>query len=60
MRACPANADRVLPSDSYFGQVTIIPTKPSLDVLEIGQASFPVAGLIVPAKELDTGIPNIS
>src|SRR5512139_135276 len=60
MTACPASGDRVVPSDSYFGQVGITPTSPSVDDFEIGHASRPVAGSIVPASEFDTGMPNMS
>src|ERR1700675_1089259 len=68
--AWPASGDRVVPSASYFGQVTIMPVMPSgLGVvpsnptpatLEIGQASFPFAGSIVPAKLFESGILNMS
>src|SRR5439155_14810171 len=73
--AWPARGDRVSPSDSYFGQVTIMPVMPvgleapgrpvlvSIPVVaraETGQASFPVAGSIVPAKLFDNGMLNMS
>src|SRR5437016_10353193 len=53
--AWPASGDRVVPSASYFGQVTIMPVMPAcvgllVDCFEIGQASFPVVGSIVPAR----------
>ena len=57
--AWPASGDKVLPSDSYVGQVTIMPTMPSgLEV--IGQALLPVIGSKVPASELLTGMLNMS
>ena len=51
MMACPARGDMVTPSDSNFGQVTMIPTRRSLGFAlvfawEIGHASNPVAGSI--------------
>src|ERR1700730_4053098 len=58
--ACPAKGDSVLPSASYFGQVTIMPTRPSVEATEIGQASWLVVGSIVPAKLLDNGMLNMS
>jgi hypothetical protein len=42
-----------------FGQVGIMPTMPSLFCV-IGQASCPLPGSIVPARELDTGMLNMS
>src|SRR2546421_7299816 len=69
--AWPANGDRVVPSDSYFGQVTIMPVMPvgltapgvgppvSIPVrarAETGHASWCVAGSIVPAKLFDNGM----
>src|SRR5882757_6602997 len=63
--AWPAIGDSVAPSLSYFGQVTISPVMPfwlasplsTLPVIigEIGQASRPVAGSMVPASEFDSG-----
>src|SRR5215469_6250977 len=68
--AWPANGDRVLLSDSYLGQVTIVPvmpvvffvvpSKPVVAFAEIGQASSPVAGSIVPAKPFANGMLNMS
>src|SRR5882762_2390630 len=73
--AWPARGDRVVPSNSYFGQVTIIPVMPvglappgapvlvSIPVRELGEighASFPVAGSISPDKAFDNGILNMS
>src|SRR5467141_1363395 len=73
--AWPARGDRVFPSDSYFGQVTIMPVMPvgltppgapvvvSIPVRELGEmghASFPVAGSICPAKLFDNGMLNMS
>src|ERR1700674_3478977 len=70
MTAWPAKGDRVVPSASYFGQVTImlvmpsglgvVPSNPTPATLEIGQASFPFAGSIVPAKLFESGILNMS
>ena len=61
--AWPASGETVLPSDSYFGQVGIMPTKlplgPSLRLV-IGHASSPVIGSILPASEFDTGWLNMS
>src|SRR6267378_3377198 len=73
--AWPARGDRVFPSDSYFGQVTIMPVMPVgltppgapvvvsipvRDLGEMGHASFPVAGSICPAKLFDNGMLNMS
>ena len=67
--ACPPNGDRVVPSASYFGQVTIMPVipvrvrslgSPIRELTEIGHASFPVAGSIVPARLFDNGMLNMS
>src|SRR5262245_43292978 len=55
MIAWPASGESVAPSDSNFGHVTIMPTSPSVEDGEIGHASSPVAGSIVPASELETG-----
>ena len=70
MTAWPASGDRMfaLPSDSYFGQVTIVPMMPvwvgslapEREFLEIGQASRPVAGSMVPARLFDSGMLNMS
>src|SRR5215472_7782352 len=65
MTAWPASGDRVLPSDSYFGQVTIMPVMPAcvgslVACAEIGQASSPVEGSIVPVKAFDNGWLNAS
>src|ERR1700675_2171011 len=60
--AWPANGDRIVPPASYFGQVTIVPVMPvevgsfgSRELFEIGHASNPVAGSIVPARLFDNG-----
>ena len=55
-------------SDSYFGQVTIVPVIPvevaSLgfcrETFETGHASSPVAGSIVPARLFASGMLNMS
>src|SRR6516165_1546387 len=39
MTACPARGERVCPSDSYFGHVTIMPV---IVVVGFGPAPFPV------------------
>src|SRR6267142_1549276 len=59
MTTWPASGDWVTPSDSYFGQVGIIPTRPSVRFV-IGHASSWVTGSMVPAKALDTGWLNMS
>src|SRR2546429_9209846 len=58
--AWPASGDRVFPSDSYFGQVTILPVMPAcvgsvVACAEPGHASSPVAGSVVPTKLFDNG-----
>src|SRR6516162_2910197 len=68
--AWPASGDRVVPSTSYLGQVTIVPvipvvfcvvpSKPVVAFLETGQASSPVAGSIVPGRPFDNGMLNMS
>ena len=63
--AWPASGDRVFPSDSYFGQVTILPVMPAcvgsvVACAETGHASSPVAGSVVPAKLFDNGWLNMS
>src|SRR6202051_2785478 len=65
--AWPASGDRILPPASYFGQVTMVPVMPvevgSLalrEFVEIGHASNPVAGSIVPARLFDNGWVNMS
>ncbi len=64
--AWPASGDSVVPSDSYFGQVTIMPVMPAWVAsvgqpgFEIGQASLPVAGSMVPARLFDNGMLNMS
>ena len=58
MIAWPASGDRVLPSDSYFGQVGIMPTKLPLRAslrLVMRQEPSPVSGSIVPASARDRG-----
>ncbi|VWC31883.1 hypothetical protein BCO37747_06901 [Burkholderia contaminans] len=59
MMAWPTSGDSVLPSDSYFGQVGIMPTRPSVAV-EIGHALSPVSGSMVPCSEFDSGMLNMS
>ena len=60
MTAWPARGDKVYPSDSYFGQVTIMPVMPPAVLGETGQASRPVTGSIVPARLFDKGWLNMS
>ena len=63
MTAWPARGDRVVPSASYFGQVTIMPVMPFAGVpppdtgalSEIGQALIHVTGSMVPARLFDKG-----
>src|SRR6266850_957430 len=66
MTAWPANGDRVLPSASYFGQVTIVPVIPvcvgsSTGLWVIGSSiGLPFASLSVPIREiLDIGHASI-
>src|ERR1700687_3102190 len=40
--AWPASGDRVVPSASYFGQVTIMPVMPAAACCVIGQAFIPL------------------
>src|ERR1700675_887713 len=65
--AWPARGDRVTLSDSYFGQVTIVPVIPvgesgepttCREIAEIGHASFVVAASMVPARLFDNGMLN--
>src|SRR4029077_9665454 len=70
--AWPAIGDKVVPSASNFGQVTISPVMPSwvpsppfegilaVACAEIGHASSPVSGSRVPARLLDNGMLNMS
>src|SRR6266481_6526050 len=67
--ACPASGDSVLPSASYFGQVTIVPVipvcvgspAPIREIVEIGHASeLLLDGSGVPAKLFTKGWLNMS
>src|SRR6267378_4344026 len=68
IRAWPAIGDRVTPSASYFGQVTIMPVMPvcvgslafAREFIEIGHASWFVVGSNIPARALDNGWLNMS
>src|SRR5947208_9220923 len=75
-RAWPASGEAVMPSDSYSGQVTILPVMPIVPkepgalpfelsiptngFFVIGQASCPVRGSIGPAGVLEGGWLNMS
>src|SRR3984893_722939 len=66
--AWPASGVRVLPSDWSFGQVTMVPVMPVCvgsfaplrAIFEIGHASRPVDGSMVPARLFDRGWLNMS
>src|SRR3984957_5180206 len=68
--ACPASGDSVTLSDSYLGHVTILPVMPAwvpspvktfaVTCAATGQASRPVEGSMVPAREFDRGWLNMS
>src|ERR1700722_3702059 len=68
--AWPASGDSVTLSDSYLGHVTILPVMPAwlpvpvktlaVTCAATGQASKPVEGSMVPAKEFDRGWLNMS
>src|SRR5467141_4452400 len=69
MTAWPANGDRVLPSASYLGHVTIVPVMPVCvgssvpirEIFDIGHASIPLLdGSGVPARLFDNGSLNMS
>src|SRR6267143_1271992 len=71
MTAWPASGEYVLPSDSNVGQVTIKPVMPVAvgsvapaefvsGLFEIGHASNPVPGSMVPARLFDNGSLNMS
>src|ERR1700687_4155491 len=57
--AWPASGDRVVPSASYFGQVTIMPVMPAACFV-IGQAFCPEEGSIVPSRLFVNGWLNMS
>ena len=67
--AWPASGDRVFPSDSYFGQVTIIPVMPAcvgvapipaLPAPKPDRRQGPWGDRSVPAKAFDNGWLNMS
>ena len=59
MTAWPSSGEIVAPSDSKCGQTRITPTATPC-VLEIGQASKPLIGSMVPFKALVRGSLNMS
>src|ERR1700730_16527546 len=60
MTAWPASGEKVFPSASYLGQVTIVPVMPP-GCCVIGHASIPLLeGSGVPARLFDNGMLNMS